>query len=149
MTALTAADFAEFFSAVHGYAPFPWQQRLAQQVLAGPWPTTIALPTASGKTAAMDVAVFAMAAEPDGVTPRRQARRVFLVVDRRVVVDEASERARRIAGKLADAKGGILKVSQEMLEYMPVGVIGVDDSGMIAIANRKAEEIFRCTGSLN
>ncbi|MBS4099532.1 MAG: response regulator [Sulfuricella sp.] len=38
--------------------------------------------------------------------------------------------------------GNVLKVSQEILEYLPVGVIGVDDSGMIAIANRKAAQIF-------
>jgi diguanylate cyclase (GGDEF)-like protein/PAS domain S-box-containing protein len=42
----------------------------------------------------------------------------------------------------AALSGNILKISQEMLEYLPVGVIGVDDSGMIATANRKAEQMF-------
>lgn len=36
----------------------------------------------------------------------------------------------------------VLKISQEILEYLPVGVIGLDDNGMIAIANRKATQIY-------
>ncbi|MBZ0096557.1 MAG: EAL domain-containing protein [Sulfuricella sp.] len=35
-----------------------------------------------------------------------------------------------------------LQVSQEVLEHMPVAVVGVDEEGMIAIANRKADELF-------
>lgn len=38
-----------------------------------------------------------------------------------------------------------LKISQEILEYLPVGVIGVDDSGLIAIANRQAIQVFSGT----
>ena len=37
---------------------------------------------------------------------------------------------------------GVLQVSQEMLEYLPVGVIGVGEDGLIAVANRKANELF-------
>ena len=62
MTRLTAADFAEFFTSVHGRAPFPWQWRLCATVLKTGWPRLLMLPTASGKTAVMDVAVFALAA---------------------------------------------------------------------------------------
>ena len=28
--ALTPADFAAFFCAIHGHDPFPWQQRLVE-----------------------------------------------------------------------------------------------------------------------
>jgi FixJ family two-component response regulator len=45
-------------------------------------------------------------------------------------------------------RGNILKVSQEILQHLPVGVIGVDESGMIAIANRKAEELFCRQGEM-
>ncbi len=37
---------------------------------------------------------------------------------------------------------GLLQVSQEILEHLPVGVVGVDDDGMIAVANRMAHELF-------
>ena len=31
--ALSPDDFTEFFRDIHGHDPFPWQQRLAEQVL--------------------------------------------------------------------------------------------------------------------
>src|ERR1035437_5614736 len=41
--------FAEFYYAVRGRKPFPWQERLATEALAGKWPP-IGMPTAAGKT---------------------------------------------------------------------------------------------------
>jgi len=52
------------------------------------------LPTASGKTACMDVALHALAAQAERAPHQRTApRRIWFVVDRRIVVDEAHERA--------------------------------------------------------
>ncbi len=100
---MTHVDFSDFFEALHDKSPFPWQTDLARYVVQEKhWPPLLDLPTGSGKTAAIDVAVFALALEadrPEG-EPRRVARRTFFVVDRRIVVDEAARRARRIAGKL-------------------------------------------------
>lgn len=51
------ATFSTFFEAVHQQQPFPWQMRLAEDVLkTGEFPSLISLPTASGKTALLDVA---------------------------------------------------------------------------------------------
>jgi diguanylate cyclase (GGDEF)-like protein/PAS domain S-box-containing protein len=36
----------------------------------------------------------------------------------------------------------ILKVSQEVLECLPVGVLGVDEDGMVVLANRTAQQVF-------
>ena len=108
MIPLTAGSFPDFFQALHGCDPFPWQSRLATQVLASGWPSVIAMPTGSGKTACLDVAIFALAAEVGMEQPRRQARRIFFVIDRRIVVDEAYSRAKRIAARLAEAKDGLL-----------------------------------------
>ena len=89
MIPLAADAFPNFFRALHGCEPFPWQSRLATQVLETGWPSVIAMPTGSGKTACLDVAIFALAAEVGTDRPRRQARRIFFVIDRRIVVDEA------------------------------------------------------------
>ena len=98
---LGAGDFGAFFRAIHGYLPFPWQQRLVDLLAAGDaWPDVLDLPTGSGKTAALDAAVFHMALRSD--SPARTALRIALVVDRRLVVDDAHERATRIASYLAD-----------------------------------------------
>ena len=102
MAALTPADFAKFFTAIHGHAPFPWQQQLVEQLACKhQWPDVLDLPTGTGKTAALDAAVFHLALQ-QAVRPRRAALRIALVVDRRLVVDDAHRRAERIAGALAD-----------------------------------------------
>lgn len=102
---LQAEDFAAVFQAVHGVPPFPWQRRLAEHLALGkPWPDTLDLPTGSGKTATLDIALFHLALEAD-----REARtaplRIVFVVDRRIVVDAAADRAEKIAKALAAANG--------------------------------------------
>jgi CRISPR-associated endonuclease/helicase Cas3 len=98
--------FGEFFQALWGMGPFPWQEMLAERVAAEQWPDAIDLPTASGKTACLDIAVYALAAQADKPLGKRTtARRIWFVVDRRIVVDEAFERAQRLAQKLADPNG--------------------------------------------
>jgi len=37
----------------------------------------------------------------------------------------------------------ILQVSQEILEHLPVAIIGIDEQQMIAVSNRRADELFR------
>ena len=98
---LAAADFKFFFNAIHGCGPFPWQQRLVDLLAKGDkWPDVLDLPTGSGKTAALDAAVFHMALRCE--SPARAALRIALVVDRRLVVDDAYARATKIANAIND-----------------------------------------------
>jgi CRISPR-associated endonuclease/helicase Cas3 len=94
-----ADDFAEFYSAIHpGRGAFPWQEALARRVVHDRrWPAVIDVPTGLGKTSVLDVAVFLAAL---GGAPAR--RRIFYVVDRRLVVDEAYKHAERISQALND-----------------------------------------------
>lgn len=93
---MTLPSFAEFFAAVNGHAPFPWQVRLAAQVLREGWPELLDLPTGTGKTSALDVALYALAAAPE-----RMPRRTLLVVDRRIVVDQGAEHARAVRERMS------------------------------------------------
>ena len=141
---LQAAQFEDFFWALWGSTPFAWQCCLAARVLSpnesllrrsptnevpatglaveqSSWPEAIALPTASGKTACVDIAVFALAAQASRLNagqPITAPRRIFFVVDRRIIVDEAYERARRIAQRLAKAEDGILKMIRDNLLHI-------------------------------
>ena len=104
MMALQTADFARFFSVIHGHDPFPWQQELVQQLsMTDQWPDVLDLPTGSGKTAVLDAAVFHLALRFD--EPGKSALRIVLVVDRRLVVDDAHARATKIADALVQPTG--------------------------------------------
>lgn len=99
MNALRRREFAAFYSQVHnGFTPFPWQERLLDRVLEHGWPELIDVPTGLGKTSILDVAVFAAA-----LGSCNARRRVFFVVDRRLIVDEAYRHAREIQDALAHA----------------------------------------------
>jgi CRISPR-associated endonuclease/helicase Cas3 len=107
---LSIEQFDKYFRALWGYDPFPWQTRLAKQVFGKGWPDCIDLPTASGKTAAIDIAVFVLACQARTPTSERTVgRRIFLTVNRRVIVDEAFERAKKLAQALLKTDKGILK----------------------------------------
>ena len=131
MRELNAADFARFFEEMWRKPPFDWQRRLAARVLeqAGTskaWPEAIALAAASGKTACIDIAVFALAAQSSRLADGgaiTAPRRIFFVVDRRVIVDQAYERACEIRKRLQDASSGILKEIADRLRHIARGEI--------------------------
>ena len=107
MTPLPA--FANFYQAIHGRAPFPWQDRLAGQVAGtDKWPEEVGVPTGLGKTACLDIAVWWLAAQADHDPAQRSApTRIWWVVNRRLLVDSTHEHAKRLARVLAepDASG--------------------------------------------
>lgn len=80
--------FESMFETIHGYAPFPWQSEAARCMAAGEPFASVNVPTASGKTAMIDAALYAVS--------HGGPRRIAFVIDRRVVVDEAYARAQRI-----------------------------------------------------
>lgn len=112
-------SFSDFFRAIWEYNPFPWQEMLAEQIAVRRWPQSLDLPTAAGKTACMDAAIYALACQADrAVADRTAPRRIWFVVDRRIVVDEAHNRAATIARKLNDAKQGLLKEVADRLRQI-------------------------------
>ena len=94
--------FTDFYQAIHGYPPFPWQARLAEQIArTGEWPSEIGVPTGLGKTACLDMAVWWLASEADRKPSERTApTRIWWVVNRRLLVDSTAEHAERLARTL-------------------------------------------------
>ncbi|MXW44305.1 MAG: type I-U CRISPR-associated helicase/endonuclease Cas3, partial [Candidatus Dadabacteria bacterium] len=119
---LALGDFVEFFKDIHKQEPFPWQRRLMKRVLDRGWPSVIDLPTGAGKTAVLDIAVFAMAARPD-ISPRR----VVFVIDRRIVVDQVYDRAMRIRNRIQNGDTPTLQVIRERLQRLT-------DGGLLGVA---------------
>lgn len=125
---LAPSDFPAYFSALWSTAqgeptnPFRWQVDLVEAAhRERRWPDLIDLPTGTGKTSVIDIAVFLLALGADE-TPSNQwhPRRIAMVVDRRVIVDQAADRARAIADKLATAEGGVLRTVADRLRSLAV-----------------------------
>jgi CRISPR-associated endonuclease/helicase Cas3 len=85
-------------------APYPWQQALLDSVCGGSWPEQIAVPTAAGKTAVIEVHTFTCALAAAGALTGPVPRRLALVVDRRALVDDQGPHAQRLADRLARAE---------------------------------------------
>jgi CRISPR-associated endonuclease/helicase Cas3 len=79
-----------------GFAPYPWQIRLFERMVAGRLPDALDIPTGLGKTSVMTIWLLARLENP--ALPRR----LVYVVDRRAVVDQATDEAERLAQRLAE-----------------------------------------------
>lgn len=79
------------------------------------WPENLCVPTGCGKTSVLDIAVFELALQA-GCSPQEStaARRVALVVDRRLVVDDAAEHARKLQKAVRHAAASGLPVLGEV-----------------------------------
>ena len=97
-------SFEQFFHSLWGDNPFPWQIRLARLLDDGDWQKWITLPTGTGKTTVLDIAIYTLARQAHLPARERKAPvRIVFAVNRRIVVDEAFERAKKIATNLKDA----------------------------------------------
>lgn len=97
-----AERFAAFYEHVWGKPAFPWQRRLARDVLEHGWKRHLLdLPTGSGKTSALEIALYCLS-----VSPTTMPRRTLLVIDRRIVVDQAAEHAKKLLCRLCEATQG-------------------------------------------
>ena len=110
-------DFADFFRALWERDPFPWQSRLAAAAGADEWPRVVALPTAAGKTAIIDIWLHRLLCDlAADATQRKTPLRLFYVVDRRIIADAAFARAETIREKLQTASGdSALAVARKIL----------------------------------
>ena len=101
-------DFPEFYRALNGRDPFPWQARLAEQVAATEcWPVEIGVPTGLGKTACLEIAVWWLASQAERAPAERTApTRIWWVVNRRLLVDSTTSQAQRLAEVLKAGEPG-------------------------------------------
>ena len=99
-------EFGEFYRAINGRDPFPWQSRLAHRVAETErWPAEVGVPTGLGKTACLDIAVWWLASQADRSPAARTApTRIWWLVNRRLLVDATTEHAEAISQALSDPR---------------------------------------------
>lgn len=91
-------SFDHDFASLSGHAPFPWQRALYERFVAHDFPKVCDLPTGLGKTSV--IALWSLALAKNPALPRR----LVYVVNRRTVVDQATNEAERLRRQLlADA----------------------------------------------
>jgi len=78
-------------------APFQWQRRLLDELVSGALPEALDLPTGLGKTSVM--AIWLLAKAQGAALPRR----LVYVVDRRIVVDQATTVAEGLRAFVAES----------------------------------------------
>lgn len=131
---ISTSEFGAFHAAVHeGKQPFAWQQRLLERIVSDKaWPRVLDLPTGAGKTTCIDIALFALALDAGSDDTQRWCpRRIAMVVDRRIVVDQVAERGRKLLCALMTSEEGIVVKVAERLRSLtrtgeePLGVFSL------------------------
>ena len=93
-------NFEELFKKLTDNEPYPWQNDLYEKFLHGDIPNILDIPTGLGKTSVMAIWLLAFAKQLNSKQHGKIPTRLVYVVDRRVIVDQASEEAETIRSKL-------------------------------------------------
>ncbi len=91
--------FEEAFKALTGFPPFPWQGRLYERLLLNDVPSVCDIPTGIGKTMVIPIWLLALACNTD------LPRRLVYVVNRRTIVDQATDLVTTIRQRIIEALG--------------------------------------------
>lgn len=133
-----AWSFDGAFEALTGNRPYPWQKRLFELFIGEAIPRDINLPTGAGKTSVVAIWLIAIARQSEETGSVALPRRLVWVVDRRVVVDQATNEAEQISNRLEDegatpelngVREGLRKLSHDS-----------GKTGLIAISTLRGEK---------
>lgn len=92
--------FASAYRALMDNGPLRWQQRLYDRMRSGNLPVSCDLPTGLGKTSVIPIWLIAFASQVQAGLAPKLPRRLIYVVNRRTVVDQATEIAERLRNRM-------------------------------------------------
>ncbi len=112
--------FRSCYPALAGHPePFPWQEELFLRLIKSDIPADAVLPTGCGKTSAMAVWLLALAWQArGGPAAVSLPRRLVWVVNRRVVVDQATDEAGTLRKRLDDLSLQALNPMRQALRML-------------------------------
>jgi CRISPR-associated endonuclease/helicase Cas3 len=107
-------EFPSSFRSLTGFAPFRWQERLFSHLISHEPPSACDIPTGLGKTSVIPIWLLALAAQSGNGQPSLP-RRLIYVVDRRTVVDQATDIAERLRETLrANGEGQLAPLRRNL-----------------------------------
>jgi len=101
--------------------PYGWQWQAFRRLVAGDVPGSIVVPTAAGKTMAIVAFVAALAAQAASGAKVTLPRRLVHVVNRRILVDESTRLAQRLAESL-DTDAELSEVRRALASLSATGI---------------------------
>ena len=138
---MSALRFRDAICALHGRAPYEWQERAVVELADSGWWRSLRAPTGAGKTSLIDCWLHALAV----AGPDRLGRRLVWVVDRLSVVDQVYAYAEATVAALtrADAPAPLPELADALRSIgggsVPRAVLwrgGLDDESAIAMRDR-------------
>jgi len=100
---MNETDFSTAFSELTDNPPFPWQWELYKRFISdrpNNIPSSCNLPTGLGKTSVIHIWLLALA-----YAPMHVPRRLVYVVNRRTVVDQSTDEARKLRDRISSVPG--------------------------------------------
>src|SRR4051794_707936 len=95
--------FERYFPLLSGHgAAFEWQQKLFERFCEGDIPPALNIPTGCGKTSVMGIWLLGLAYGAQRKRASLLPRRLVWVVNRRVVVDQATDEAAAMTERLGE-----------------------------------------------
>ena len=130
-------SFSDNFVRLTGHSPMRWQERLFDLFVRDEIPAALDLPTGLGKTSVMAIWLIALAKQAVAGAVRLPRRLVY-VVDRRTVVDQATNEALKLRNtlKALDANGATSRIRGALDKLC---VDPGDDASPLAISTLRGE----------
>ena len=117
--------FQRYFPLLSGHnEAFRWQEKLFERFSEGEIPASVNIPTGCGKTSVMTIWLLALAYGSQLSSRNLLPRRLVWVVNRRVVVDQATDEALSMARRLGESGPAELKQVLSALHALYGGTAG-------------------------
>ena len=127
--------FDDAFKTLTGHRPFPWQNRLFCRFIKSDIPVICDIPTGLGKTSVIPIWLLALANNSNPLP-----RRLVYVVNRRTIVDQATELVESIQNKLRKAeRDGSSSLYALVQTLRQMATLNKSDSDPIAISTLRGE----------
>ncbi len=133
-------DFPKCFELLTGNAPFAWQSRLYKKFLADEIPSACDIPTGLGKTSVIAIWLLALATKLlENPQANKIPRRLVYVVDRRVIVDQATKEAEGTLKRIIELKDSESEIKRIYEVFKNISFLDRDDKKVIALSTLRGE----------